>query len=478
MKNMTRIHFLIFLCFVFLHHSTVARAEHDTDQKASDFFTTNAEIATPTGEFFSMPGNSGDVFYPPGARLKVQVTGSIAGQNRNALIKGEYFGRINQIAFFQTLEGLTLAYYPQGKVLCCFAEDRVPVLRATGNISSDELLNAWASNQLILIRANIGDLAEKARSGNKDAIEALAYIPHPNAKQELLKLKSLPSIADLAQKALSVQNAISSKASACLDSLDIMALKNDMLSAAKTGDLKKIQSLLKAKHELLKIKDDQGLTPLYFAVQESHTDTVDALLNEGAEVNLKYNKGITLLHVAVQKGNIEIAKLLLAKGAEVNAKDKYDWTPLYDAAVKGNKGMVELLLSRQADASICNNDKATPLHAAYNKEVAELLLTKGVAIDATDNEGAQPLHCAAAEGKKDVVELLVAKGAAIDAKAKKGGTPLHSAAYYGHRDVVEFLLAHGAEINAKNNYAHTPLDLAVGKNQKEVIDLLKKKGAK
>ncbi len=82
-------------------------------------------------------------------------------------------------------------------------------------------------------------------------------------------------------------------------------------------------------------RDDDGMTPLDWAVLAHHAGTVTALLSLGAaaDINAKDNFGYTpLLYAAtVDFGDAEILKALLSAGADRNIADKEGKTPLAHA---------------------------------------------------------------------------------------------------------------------------------------------------
>ena len=90
-------------------------------------------------------------------------------------------------------------------------------------------------------------------------------------------------------------------------------------------------------------KDDNGWTPLHFAVYYGHKEIVELLIAKGADVNAKDKNGWTPLHLAAENGRKQVAELLIAKGADVNAKDKNGWTPLHLAVDGGHTEIADLL---------------------------------------------------------------------------------------------------------------------------------------
>ena len=73
-------------------------------------------------------------------------------------------------------------------------------------------------------------------------------------------------------------------------------------------------------------------------------DTVEKLLDAGANVNGPNQFGRTALMNAVENGNILTASVLLSRGANVNATDYQRQSPMKWAKDRGYKEIVELLL--------------------------------------------------------------------------------------------------------------------------------------
>ncbi len=80
-----------------------------------------------------------------------------------------------------------------------------------------------------------------------------------------------------------------------------------------------------------------------------HPEKIQALLELGADVNVRDYKGKTALHRAATAGFLGSMEVLLAHGAEIDAADAKGETPLFDAVRAGRVEAVALLLERGAN---------------------------------------------------------------------------------------------------------------------------------
>lgn len=69
--------------------------------------------------------------------------------------------------------------------------------------------------------------------------------------------------------------------------------------------------------------DTIGYTPLHYAAQHGHTNTVNLLLENGASAKIISDDGAktTARHLAVRAANLDIIKALIKSGADVTARD-------------------------------------------------------------------------------------------------------------------------------------------------------------
>ena len=83
----------------------------------------------------------------------------------------------------------------------------------------------------------------------------------------------------------------------------------EILNAAKEGNLEKIQSLIEKDSSLILEKDGAGRTALHFSANAGHKEVVEYILTKGVDVNLKTKAGTTPLHYAALIGHLEVVKI-------------------------------------------------------------------------------------------------------------------------------------------------------------------------
>ena len=241
-----------------------------------------------------------------------------------------------------------------------------------------------------------------------------------------------------------------------------------------------------------------GMTSLQFAAREGHAETVRALIESGADVNIvTASDKMSTLTLAILNGQYDIAKYLLDNGADPRPASTDGVTALYAAidsrwairswypapSVDNQKvGYIELMkaiLDKGADINARMggrlwmrirssgpdvNGATTFWRAAMSNDLVAMkfLIERGAVPNIATAGGSTPVSVAAGmghshqaanfvpEARLATVRYLVEEfGADVNGRDSGGYTPLHGAALVGNRELILYLIAHGGDVKAR-----------------------------
>ena len=214
-----------------------------------------------------------------------------------------------------------------------------------------------------------------------------------------------------------------------------------------------------------------------------NTDTINVLLNAGADPNIADADGDTWLHYAARNYcHMEVVQAIISHGVDVNITNKMNITALMIACKEGNKEAINVLLNAGADHNIADAYGHTWLHYAARNyrqpEVLQTIINHGVDVNVTNEHKITALMLACEKGNKDVINILLDAGADHNITDAYGDTWLHYAARnYWHPEVLHSLISHGVGVNATNRKNITAFMTACAKGNKDIINVLLNAGA-
>lgn len=262
----------------------------------------------------------------------------------------------------------------------------------------------------------------------------------------------------------------------------IRAVKGDM------GD-SIVSLMLEYGGNLVNVQDNQQSTALHYAAMQrssaksKNLDLIRILLAHGADPSIRNAKSRTPLYKAVMRGHLDRATELLNYGADLEGgSDHHGWAALHTAVLAGDAAMTQLLCHHGACCDGRDRAGQTSLHYAVSKghvDVAAALLGAGADPNLL-TKGETPLCRATAQGSLPIAKLLISWGANVSLPSARyfGAFPVHLAAMGDYRAMLELLLASGSPVDALDDRRRTPLQWAVDAHKDATAEFLVSKGAR
>ena len=241
-----------------------------------------------------------------------------------------------------------------------------------------------------------------------------------------------------------------------------MALNIKLNEAAKSADTMSVSRLIEEGADMEFIMS--GKSAFHLAAEKGDDEMLEMFLqkNPCIDVNMKGEDNKTPMMYASQWGHRDTLKLLKKHGAMLDVQDRNGWTALTFAARYGHRETVAELLVMGASTGILGqlwgyggNEHVTPIQVARMHGMAETVkIMESWNKPEVANEN---LLEAAHNGNFRLVSGLLIIGADVQHRNVMNNTGLHLAADRGHTKVVNQFLGHGMDVNIGGRWDSTPL---------------------
>jgi ankyrin repeat protein len=252
--------------------------------------------------------------------------------------------------------------------------------------------------------------------------------------------------------------------------------------AARDGAIDSVAALADVGADL-NLADPDGTTALVLAIINAHFDTAAMLLDKGADPNVADSTGMAALYAGVDMHTLppmlsrpapklvdkmdaaDLVKLLLAHGAKPNTRLKRPiigrhHTPTGDATL--GEGATPLARAAKSnDLAVMRlllDAGADPTLTLKDRTTVAMIASAGGAVVGA-YAGAIPVT---EESSLEAIKLCVEHGVDINAFNANGGTALHNAVTRGAPKIVQYLADQGAKLDMRDKQGRTPLDIALG----------------
>ncbi|KAI6652704.1 Ankyrin repeat and EF-hand domain-containing protein 1-like [Oopsacas minuta] len=268
--------------------------------------------------------------------------------------------------------------------------------------------------------------------------------------------------------------------------LEVLQVKK-LAQAIRNNDANQLyKMLLYGVPGLLNLQDPlTGEAALHVAVRYNYDQLTGILLEQGADINLEAKEGVRPIMVAADYGHIQSLDTLLEKGAEVKSLDATGSNVLFYCLKSTNRHCVciEKLLEAGADPNQVRSSDGFPVLLAAcqagESKAAEILLAKGASANSCiKKSGKTALMISSEAGHSECVRVLAHAGADLQAADSRGWTSAHYASQSRSFGVLTTLSGYRADFSVTSHPDHnTPLHLAASLPDQLTCKFLAQRGA-
>jgi len=243
-----------------------------------------------------------------------------------------------------------------------------------------------------------------------------------------------------------------------------------------------VMDLLLQKGAGIDDRDSHGASALNYAIKFNSGSSVKALIERGADVNVRDNEQKTVFHYMAERWNHFFSRdkswngtidLLIKKGVDINARDVNGATPVDYAIWNGDSELIGLFKGKGGKPSLALPAAAENAAKSGNrKKLRNLLDNNPELIRSRGFGGSTLLHIAAEEGHLECCSVIIGQGGEVNGRNSYLETPLMRAVMKDRIPVAQLLIDNGADINCRNYDGSSPLGRATGSDNVKMLESL------
>mmetsp|Transcript_63469 Transcript_63469/g.147921 ORF Transcript_63469/g.147921 Transcript_63469/m.147921 type:complete len:810 (+) Transcript_63469:86-2515(+) len=241
-------------------------------------------------------------------------------------------------------------------------------------------------------------------------------------------------------------------------------LNDELLEAVKRNDEQEVCDLLQAGANI-NLRDEEGWTPLMWAVLQKSVDLVELIVRHGANPSLLDEKGDVV--EALGTAHLQVGEAL---HTILGANDR-----MLEAAKAGDWDAVEEELKTGAFINVRDESKRTVFMWAGRNHACEamtMLVARNALLDERDLFGWAAVHYAVESHNLVSVAMLWHLGADFTVRTSEDDSLLHIAVRGDDGPMIQLLLASNAKLEDWNVEKHTPLMVATTNSLTQSIHTL------
>ncbi len=222
-------------------------------------------------------------------------------------------------------------------------------------------------------------------------------------------------------------------------------------------------------------------TPVLLAFRYLNLENLKELLTDLSFTDLRDNNGLTPLHYAVLGNKFKTINYLFSQNIDINTRSNYGENSLFFAILSKSEALFLYLYYRGVDSNIVLKNGETLLHMAAQEKnpwFFNFLINHNEKIYKTNKRNEFPLDVAIKEDNLSVIKSINVKHPQEFYRPDMyNNRALEKVILWGYKDIFDYMIKQNIRTDFINNNHECALDIAIKARRNYIISELKRIGA-